>query len=404
MELAPAALRPYVGGSSDGSALDLVLGYDGLGRVFGSGGPGRGGGASFSGTPGLFRLFNAEMGGQAAWLLPLSLVGLVTGLVARRRTPRDDLARAAYLMWGLWLVTHVLLFSFMSGTIHGYYTVVLAPAIGALVGGGVVELWRARDRVPWAGAVLGAAVTVSVALAWTLLDRTPDFFPGLGTAVFAVGVAVGAALALPATVLPRRVSLVAMGLALAVLLAGPAAYAVDTMATAYSGGAVSAGPAADDIGRGGGPGAGGFRAPGSRQPPPGDAPGFASPGGASVPSFWGRGGMGGSLDSATIDFLVANRGAAIWIVAVRSANSAAPIELATGLPVMAMGGFTGSDPTPTLEQLQAYVASGQLRFVLVGGGAGPGSGSDVSSWVTSACTAVTATTSTGLYDCAGGAD
>jgi 4-amino-4-deoxy-L-arabinose transferase-like glycosyltransferase len=400
MELVPASLRPYVGGSTDGSALDLVLGYDGLGRLFGSGGPG-GGGASFSGTPGILRLFNAEMGGQVAWLLPLSLVGLVTGLVARWRARRTDLARAAYLMWGLWLLTHALLFSFMSGTIHSYYVVVMAPAIGALVGGGLVELWRARDRHPWVGAVLGAAVLVSAAAAWTLLDRTPAFYPGLGVAIFAVGVATAAVLTLPATIVPRRVSLVAVGVALAVLLAGPAAYAVDTMGTAHSGGVVSAGPTATGGGPGGG-GPGGFGGPAGGQPPTGAAPGgTASTGSSTTPSFWNRGGTGGSLDTATIEYLVANRGTATWIVAVQSANSAAPIELSTGLPVMAMGGFTGSDPAPTLGQLQAYVASGQLRFVLVGGGQGGGS-SEVSGWVTSTCTAVSSVSS-GLYDCAGAA-
>jgi 4-amino-4-deoxy-L-arabinose transferase-like glycosyltransferase len=403
MELVPASLRPYVGGSADGSALDLVLGYDGLGRIFGSGGPGGGGGTNFSGTPGILRLFNADMGGQVAWLLPLSLVGLVTGLVARWRASRTDLARAAYMMWGLWLVTHALLFSVMSGTIHSYYVVVMAPAIGALVGGGIVELWRARDRFPWTGAVLGAAVLLSAAVAWTLLDRTPDFFPGLGIAVFAVGAAVAAVLVLPGTVLPRRISLAALGLALAVLLAGPAAYAVDTMATAYSGGIVSAGPTTNGSGPGGGAPGGSFGGgPGGGQPPTGGAPGVTTSGdSSSSQSFWNRGGMGGSLDSATIEYLVANRGTATWIVAVQSANSAAPIELTTGLPVMAMGGFTGSDSAPTLAQLQAYVAAGQLRFVLAGGGQGGGS-SEVSSWVTSACTAVSSASS-GLYDCAGAA-
>jgi hypothetical protein len=115
--------------------------------------------------------------------------------------------------------------------------------------------------------------------------------------------------------------------------------------------------------------------------------------------------MGGSLDSATINYLVANRGTATWIVAVQSANTAAPIELSTGLPVMAMGGFTGSDPTPTLEQLQADIASGELRFVMVGGGGGsPGGSSSVSSWVTTACKVVTVGSSTtSVYDCAGAA-
>jgi 4-amino-4-deoxy-L-arabinose transferase-like glycosyltransferase len=415
MQLVPASLRPYVGGSTDGSALNLILGYNGLGRLFGGdgNGAGGGGGASFAGTPGLLRLFNDEMGGQIAWLLPASAVGFVSGLVARARARRTDLARAAYLMWGLWLATHALVFSFMSGTIHSYYVVVMAPAIGALVGGGLVALWGARDRHAWAGAVLGGIVLVSAALAWMLLDRTPTFVPGLGLAIFVIGVVVAVALTLPAAVLPRRLPVVALGLALAVLLAGPAAYAADTMATAYSGGVVSAGPpASGDIG-----GPGGAGGPGGGQPPTGTAPGGgqtlsgAAPSGiapsaaASNASFFNQGGMGGSLDSSTIDYLVANRGTATWIVAVQSANTAAPIELSTGLPVMAMGGFTGSDPAPTLAQLKAYVASGELRFVMVGGGGGPSNGSSsVSSWVTTACKVVTVgSTTTSVYDCAGAA-
>jgi 4-amino-4-deoxy-L-arabinose transferase-like glycosyltransferase len=119
-----------------------------------------------------------------------------------------------------------------------------------------------------------------------------------------------------------------------------------------------------------------------------------------------------SADSALVSYLVANRGSATWIVAATSAQEAGPLELATGLPVMAMGGFTGSDPAPTLDQLKAYVASGQLRYVLAGGGNGGGNGggggsdataSDRNAWVTSACTLVDyggSGTST-LYDCAG---
>src|SRR5439155_26038610 len=73
MELLPASGRPFVGGSTNNTALDLVFGYDGLGRIFGgSGGPagggGGGGGSGFSGTAGLLRLFNAQLGGQIGWL------------------------------------------------------------------------------------------------------------------------------------------------------------------------------------------------------------------------------------------------------------------------------------------------------------------------------------------------
>jgi 4-amino-4-deoxy-L-arabinose transferase-like glycosyltransferase len=391
MELIPAASRAYVGGSANNSALDLVLGYDGLGRIFGQGGGGGlQGGGGFSGTPGILRLFNSQLGGQVAWLLPASAVGLLAGLASRLRAPRTDLARAGFLMWGLWLAVHVVVFSFMSGVIHSYYVVVMAPAIGALVGGGMVAMWRARDRVPWAGAALGAAMLGSAGIAWMLLDRTPDFVPGLGLVVVAVSAIVLPIVALRPRADRARVQLAAVGLGLAVLLAGPAAYAVDTMATAYSGGDPSAGPAAASTDGGGRGFAGGG------QPPSGTNGG---PGGNA------GGGMGASLDSATLEYLVANQGSAKWIVAVGNASTASQIELSTGEAVMAMGGFTGSDNAPTLEQLQALIASGDLRFVAAGGGGGGGrqaGSSDVSSWVTSACTAVSVSGSaTSVYDCAG---
>ena len=404
MELLPVSARPFVGGSTNNSALDLILGYDGLGRIFGGsgGGPGGGGGGGggFSGTPGLFRLFNAQLGGQVAWFLPLSGLGLAVGLWARRHAPRTDLRRAAYLMWGLWLAVHVVVFSFMSGIIHSYYVVAMAPAIGALVGGGVVELWAMRARSPqrpWAGLVLAGGLLATAATAWLLLTETPDFVPGLAIGVAALTAAVALVISLPARLVQRRVQLVAVGLGIAVLLAGPAAYALDTMATGYSGGDPSAGPqVASTDGHGGPPGAGGF----------------AGGGGASTGGFGGGGlaggpGGGDAVSSALTDYLMANRGSATWIVAVTSANQAGSIELATGLPVVAMGGFTGSDPAPTLPQLQSMVASGQLRFVIIGGrGGGPGGGnstlSAIDAWV-QANGAPVNSVSSNLYDLAGAA-
>jgi 4-amino-4-deoxy-L-arabinose transferase-like glycosyltransferase len=416
MEIIPAASRAYVGGSSGNSALDLVLGYDGLGRIFGGGGNNAGGaqgGAGFSGTPGILRLFNGELGGQIAWFLPLSVVGLVAGLVTRFRAPRTDLPRAAFLMWGGWLAVHAIVFSFMSGVIHSYYVVAMAPAVGALTGGGLVAMWRARERHPWVGAVLGLALLASAGVALMLLDRTPSFVPGLGLAVIAVTAITVPLIALRPVVSRGRIQAVAAALALAMLLAAPAAYAVETMQTAYSGGDPSAGPRATgaDSGRGGFAGGAQANTAGPMGQPPTGAPGanaiVGNPGG-------GPGGQGGSLDTATLDYLVANQGTASWVVAVSDATSAGQIELATGRAVMAMGGFTGSDNALTVEKLQALVASGDLRFVSVGsgGGGGPGGGgpnaqggsSGISSWVSSACTAVSVGGSaTSIYDCAGAA-
>jgi len=406
MELIPATSRPFIGGSETNSVVDLLLGYDGLGRIFGQGGGAGGVGGGFSGTPGLLRLFNAELGGQVAWLLPLALGSIVLGLWARGLAPRTDLARAGYLLWGLWLIIHAAVFSFMSGVIHSYYAVAMAPAIGALVGAGVVELWRLRERFRWGGLAFAPAIVGSALLAWQLLDRTPDFAPGLGVAIVAVAVLVSLVLAVPRHVVGPRAAILAAGLALAALLAGPTAYAVDTMQTAHSGGLASAGPTVQaSDGFGAGRGFAGGTPPNGDGSTTGTLPDSGATSMIAPNGFAGGGpsGQGGAqIDSALTEYLAANRGDATWIVAVSGANEAGQIELATGLPVMAMGGFTGSDPAPTLEQLQAYVASGQLRYVLIGGGGGPGgTSSEISAWVEANGTVVESVGNGTLYDLAG---
>ncbi len=418
VELLPASARPYIGGSATNSVLELLLGYDGLARIFGfgGGGPGSGGGGGgFSGSAGLLRLFNAQLGGQVSWLIPFSIAGLAAGLWLRRRAPRTDRVRAGYLMWGIWLVVHALVFSFMSGIIHSYYTVAMAPAIGALVGAGAVDLWALRTRTRFGGLALAGTIIVSAAWAWQLLQRTPEFAPGLGLAVLVSGALVALIVAIPTAISSsttrRRTQLVAAGLGVAVVLAGPAAYALDTMATAYAGGDPSAGPATADGGPGG---AGGSGAPGGLGragigAPPGALGGFAgSPAGQPGAGDGAGDGGGGSSDPALVSYLLANRNGATWIVATTSANAAGSIQLASGEPVMAMGGFSGSDPAPTLARFKALVASGQIRYVLVNGGGGfggPGGGgrggstSEIDAWVTSVGTAVDYGGSGGtLYD------
>ena len=193
----------------------------------------------------------------------------------------------------------------------------------------------------------------------------------------------------------------ALGIWATALLA-PAAYAVDTIRHGLRRRrSASRGPSSAvrrRPGRSRGPGfvGGGF-------------PGGGFPGGG--PGGFGGGLATGAENAALLDYLVANRGNAAWIVAANSAQEAGTIELATGLPVMAMGGFTGSDPTPTLDQLKSYVASGELRFILEGGVGGGGFGgfggsdtTDRTSWVTSTCKVVDyGDSSSNLYDCAGAA-
>lgn len=78
-----------------------------------------------------------------------------------------------------------------------------------------------------------------------------------------------------------------------------------------------------------------------------------------------------------------------YLVAVTNSQQASSIALETGQPVLAMGGFMGSDPAMTVERLQQMIANRQVRFVMAGGGGGfRGGNSSVSQWVQTNCTSV----------------
>jgi 4-amino-4-deoxy-L-arabinose transferase-like glycosyltransferase len=436
--LTPAADRPYVGGSTDNSILNLTFSYNGLGRLTGEGGPGGGGG--FGGATGLTRLFQADMGGQIAWLVPAALIALAVMLWVSRRTARTDRTRAAALLWGGWLLVTALVFSFMSGIIHPYYTVALAPAVAALVGIGASGLWRIRHT--WLARVaLAAGVVVTAAVAWVLLDRSPSWFPWLRVvivvaAVGAAGLILAGPVVRPATA-RGRVALAAIAGSLAVVagLAGPLVYSLDTAATAHSGSIPSAGPAvASSFG---GPGGGSFpgggklptgsklpsggtfpgRTGGSGEPGSGELPGRSggegapssgefprgtdrSPSGrAGFPSGGTAGGPGGATTSAALSKLLETGASGYkWAAATVSSTSAASLELnSNGAPVMAIGGFTGSDPAPSLAEFKKLVAEHEIHYFIGGGmgggggfgGAGSSDASQITSWVESHFTSKT---------------
>ncbi|RSN71770.1 glycosyltransferase family 39 protein [Actinomadura sp. WAC 06369] len=290
VDLVPADRRPFIGGSTDGTARDLVLGYNGLGRVFGQGG-GPGGGAGFGGAPGAGRLFNDTIGGQISWLLPLAAIFLAAGLALTLRRPRTDATRASLLLWGGSLALHYAVFSFAQGTFHPYYTTAMAPAIAALTGGGAVLLLDASRRsAAWAW-ILPAGIAVTGWWAVTLLGRTPGWNPWLrwavaGTAVLAV--ATLAAARLPRAARPGRPVLRAgLMCALVAALAGPGAYAVSAAATTPNAVNPLAGPSA-----GGGPGGGRGMPPGMDGSAQGGPPPDGTPSGGTAPDGAAPGGAG----------------------------------------------------------------------------------------------------------------
>jgi len=385
VELTPASARPYIGGSQTNSILELTFGYNGFGRLTGNetgsvgGGPGGPGGGGW-GQTGWERMFGAEVGGQIAWLLPAALLLLAAGLWLTRRMPRTNRARAAFALWGGWLVVTGLVFSFMQGIFHPYYAVALAPAVGALVGMGATGLWEVR-RHPTMRRWLAATLAVTAVWSYVVLRRTPDWHPGLAPLVLVAGLVVAALVAAIPRVASRRAVLSVAAAGLLVALAGPAAYSLDTAATPHGGAIPSAGPSVP--GARGGPGGGVGRFRGA----PGGGFGQAAPGAPGQglgPGGFGRGGtgqggprgaLGGLLDGGTPDaelvaLLQQDADRYSWVAAAIGSNSAAGVQLATGDPVMAIGGFNGSDPAPTLAQFQQYVAEGRIHYFLGGGRTG----------------------------------
>ncbi|MFD8216593.1 glycosyltransferase family 39 protein [Streptomyces sp. NPDC059697] len=301
VSLVPADDRPYIGGSTDGTAWNLIFGYNGLGRVLGGegngGGGGGGGGGGFSGSAGLGRLFNDILGGQISWLIPFAGIALAGGLVLCGRAPRIDPTRAALVLWGGWLLLHYLTFATAEGTMHPYYTTAVAPGIAALCGGGGVMLFRAfrGGDVRWSW-VLPAGLAVTGIWAVVLLRRATDWNTWLWPAI-----AVVMALAVVGLFVFRsgnRVRLLAASLAAAVVaaLAGPAAYSFAVPASAGGAGGgmggtnPTAGPSTGQGGFGGGRGGPGGNAggPGGGEMPGGDQ--AASQEGGQMPP--GGGGTG----------------------------------------------------------------------------------------------------------------
>jgi 4-amino-4-deoxy-L-arabinose transferase-like glycosyltransferase len=413
VELIPSASRPYIGGSQNNDLISLIFGYNGFGRLTGNESGSIGGfGALGSrwGLTGWNRLFNPQFGGQISWLIPAAVIVLGASLMLTFRRPRTDIVRAAFLIWGGALLLTGAVFSFAQGIIHPYYTVALAPAIGALVGMGGVYLWQHRSeqiaRLALAGAVAGTALW-----AFVLLGRSSTFVPGLQAAVLVAGL-IAAILILSLSNASRKASLTIAALATVAVLAGPAAYTVDTVSTAHTGAIPSAGPAVATGGGPGGPfggggGGGRFGGPGGAfgggfgGGVPRGGPNSAFGGGGGNPGA-GRGNPGGGTGflgasrpaGDLVNLLQANANRYSWVAATVDANNAAGYELATGDPVMAIGGFNGTDPTPSLAQFQQYVRDGKIHYFIAGGrGLGSGSTSSnagqISAWVQQNFTATT---------------
>jgi len=321
----PVGSRPYIGGSQHNSIIELALGYNGLGRITGNE---TGGLGNMNFDRGWGRLLAGDMGGQIGWLLPAALIALIAGLILTRRAPRTDPTRAALLIWGGWLVVTAGVLSFMNGIVHPYYTVALAPAVAACIGIGIPILWRKKSDIRCATTLCGI-IAITAALAFVLLQRHQDWLPWLRWLILLTGLTASLLVLVVSHWTPRATTALAV-VAVVATLAAPAAFSIATAATPHRGAIPSAGPSG---GFGGGP------------------PGLLD---ATTPT------------AELTAMLTENATDYTWIAAAVGSNNAAGYQLSTGLPVMAVGGFNGTDPAPTLAAFQDDVAAGRIHYFIGG--------------------------------------
>jgi 4-amino-4-deoxy-L-arabinose transferase-like glycosyltransferase len=214
-------------------------------------------------------------------------------------------------------------FSFMGGMVHPYYTVALAPAIAALVGTGAVWAWRRRSRRDGRCALF-ALIILAAAPSALLLHRNVFGPPWLPWSVIAIAVVSAVA------VLWHRLPIVGLAAGCVAGLAGTAAFSIATAGTPHHG---------------------------------------------TMPTAVRTSQVsGGWMNDESINTQLTGLLAAAhtqWSAATNGSQSAAALEIASGTPVMAVGGWSG-DPVPTLQQFIDYVHAGKVSYY-VEAGRGPNS-------------------------------
>ena len=380
VDLTPASQRPFIGDTADNNEINLVLNYNGVGRVGGEvGAPGRipaapgivsrphpsrhrvavGPGTRLlprpgsrllpgpgprplprpgsrpgprpgprplvttGGPTGPLRLLDKQLGGQGGWLLPFALVGaLAIALVARRRR---DPRLAALIVFGGWFAAELLLLSFGKGIIHPYYVSALGPGTAALVGGGMVAMAQMARGGRWIRALPALALAATAAAEYVLLHRE-HYLTWYVPVLFA-----GAALCVGAVVLLRRWLLAVMALGVAVALFAPLAYSATAWQVPVEGTFPAAGPHA-----------------------------------AGAPGRFGVNAEALRFNRDLIDFARTHRPGSRWLVLTDSSTTAAPMIL-LGATAGALGGYNGTDPALDGPGLARLVAAGEARYVLLGG-------------------------------------
>jgi 4-amino-4-deoxy-L-arabinose transferase-like glycosyltransferase len=307
------------------------------------------GGTPFSqetGAPGVFRFFTQPLSKQMSWLLPFALISVLLSLFGSKiKLPIESGVHKAVILWGGWLLTCVVFFSMVSGIFHSYYAIMLAPALGAMVGIGFTQLWSWGRDGNWAGILLIAASAITLGFQFFAMSQYGESLWRMLPAgiLFMVGISL--------MVMSKRF---AFGLILSSMLIIPIYWTIMTVTSnpninlpgAYTGAGVN------DANR------------------------------ARVQD----GGPGSNVNEKLLAYLEANTQDVEYLVAVPSSQNGTGFVLATGRPVLYMGGFGGQDEVVTAEDLSAMVANGELRYVMYGGDRG--GKTNIANWLSASCSVV----------------
>ncbi|MFT8930375.1 MAG: glycosyltransferase family 39 protein [Sporolactobacillus sp.] len=435
-----ASDRPYVGSSQINSELELAFGYNGIARLTGQQHQGmgqgnfkkaaewmkesgnqaiggkmpqgmserrgfsgtsrgtRGGNMFNTGTAGPLRLFQKALSGQASWLFPFVLFGviaLVSDWLRRRQlTEKHTFA----IFWLMWLVTAMGFFS-VAGFFHQYYLSIMAPAIAALIGVGaslLIPAFMKGKEGGWESFLLPSG------LAATLLFEALIFSENSISTLWIVLLILAAALVLAFGLLwrtseQRYVKGAIVGAGLTVLFLPPLYWAMPSVMNQTETSTPIAGPSSTQNQMGGQAFGERFRSGGGTGMQGGPQMGRMPKSGASgkmgaAPTMrrmtGSRSGFGmeDTVNTKLLTYLRKHYHGEKYILAVQRAQSAYSIMLKTNYAVMAMGGFGGSDPALTVSKLEKLVKDGDIKYFLISeGGMGGSSSSKVTTWIKTHC-------------------
>ncbi len=316
VELWPASSRPWVGGSTGNSVLELALGYNGVGRLTGNESAASTS-AGWHGTN-FSRMFGVPVGTGVMWLMPAALIMAAGALRASRGARQGDRAtNGALCLWLSWLLVSMLVFCLMAGIFHSYYTIVLAPAIAALVGVSGHIMWRSRHQKP-VGSVLAVASATTTIVAAVLQNSHPGELTALTPWMWILGVASMSAPLID--VVPKLAGQVIVGVAVAAAVVSPMVYGLATAAVPHAGSGPQAGP--------------------------------------------GPGQVNNQVSPAMIRALRSGPGRYDWVAAVPGARASSAYQLASRRPVIGIGGYKESDPSPTLDTFRSWVRDGRVHYYI----------------------------------------